>query len=493
MDVNLREQIFHNAVREYIISLLLFILLYVSSYATICAFRRRADREDCYSGDDEDAMVYRIALWICTFTLAVSAAAVLLLPISIVSNEVLILYPNSYYVQWLNSSLIHGLWNHVFLCSNLSLFILMPFAYFFTESEGLAGSRKGIMARVYETSIVLLLLAVLVFGLAWVASALIDKDKSSRQTLFDVWNLYLPYLYSCISLLGVLMLLVCTPFGFAKMFTVVGGLVVKPRYLRDIDVELDTAKFEEENIRRKITHLNAPTLANGHSSNSELRQRLKEVQSDRRELEKRHQASSLHRNIGYPLVMLLLLGLTVVSGLMVAQNIIQLLVGEALPMGSSSKETVLGITSLSSLGPIGAALEIILILYLMLASVVGLFSFSKYFRPTLNDTPMTMIIGDCIVILILSSALPVLSRTLGITNFNLLGDFGRMDWLGNFYLILSYNLVFAVATALCLVNKFTATIRNELFQRIRSIFKRDHRSAVSAHSTSLNGGVCSDD
>jgi hypothetical protein len=47
-------------------------------------------------------------LWLCTFTTAVSAGAVLLLPISIVSNEVLLLYPKSYYVKWLNSSLIHG-------------------------------------------------------------------------------------------------------------------------------------------------------------------------------------------------------------------------------------------------------------------------------------------------------------------------------------------------------------------------------------------------
>ena len=35
-----------------------------------------------------------------------------------------------------------GLWNYVFLFSNLALFILMPFAYFFTESEGFSGSRN---------------------------------------------------------------------------------------------------------------------------------------------------------------------------------------------------------------------------------------------------------------------------------------------------------------------------------------------------------------
>jgi len=48
-------------------------------------------------------------LWLCTFTLAVSAGAVLLLPLSIIANEALLMFPNSYYLQWINSSLISGL------------------------------------------------------------------------------------------------------------------------------------------------------------------------------------------------------------------------------------------------------------------------------------------------------------------------------------------------------------------------------------------------
>ena len=48
-------------------------------------------------------------LWLCTFTLTVSLGAVLLLPMSILSNEILVRYPNSYYIKWLNGSLIHGM------------------------------------------------------------------------------------------------------------------------------------------------------------------------------------------------------------------------------------------------------------------------------------------------------------------------------------------------------------------------------------------------
>lgn len=54
----------------------------------------------------------------------------------------------------------------------------------------------------------------------------------------------------------------------------------------------------------------------------------------------------------------------------------------------------------------------------------------------------------------------------GITNFDLLGDFGAIEWLGNFQIVLLYNLIFGIATAFCLINKFTATVRQELCTRL---------------------------
>lgn len=59
-----------------------------------------------------------------------------------------------------------------------------------------------------------------------------------------------------------------------------------------------------------------------------------------------------------------------------------------------------------------------------------------------------------------------MSRTLGITRFDLLGDFGRFNWLGNFYIVLCYNLLFAIMTTLCLVRKFTSAVREELLKAL---------------------------
>ncbi|NXA43744.1 LMBRL protein, partial [Eudromia elegans] len=271
----LREQLFHQRVRESLICTLLFVALYLLCHCIITHFKKHTDFAEVH--DDEDAAVNRIALALCTFTLAVALGAVLLLPFSIISNEVLLRFPRSYYMRWLNGSLVHGLWNLVFLFSNLSLVFLMPFAYFFTESEGFAGSKKGIKARVHETSVVLLLLTLLVLGMVWVASALLARDAAGRESLHGgcchgaggssathpaprrspclpaaLWQCYLPYLYSCLSLLGVLLLLLCTPLGLSTMFTVTGKLLAKPRLLEDLDEQLSCTRFEEASMSRRI-------------------------------------------------------------------------------------------------------------------------------------------------------------------------------------------------------------------------------------------------
>ena len=54
----------------------------------------------------------------------------------------------------------------------------------------------------------------------------------------------------------------------------------------------------------------------------------------------------------------------------------------------------------------------------------------------------------------------------GITKFDLMGEFGRLDWLGNFRVVILYNLVFEVSTAFCLVNKFTASVRHALYEQV---------------------------
>ncbi|XP_066527835.1 limb region 1 homolog-like protein isoform X2 [Hoplias malabaricus] len=364
-------------------------------------------------------------------------------------------------MQWLNGSLIHGLWNLVFLFSNLSLVFLMPFAYFFTESEGFTGSKKGVMARVYETAVMLLLLTLLVLGIVWVASALLH-DNTARESLYDLWEYYLPYLYSCISLFGVLLLLLCTPFGMSRMFSITGSLLVKPRLLENVEETMNCAMFEEASLSRKLNSSPSCWL---NLNLEAMKRQFVSVQAKRMALETRRKASPWQRNLGYPLVMLLLLALTVVCVLMVCFHVLELLFDEsAMPRGMEDPH--LGLASFSMLGSLGAAVQVILILYLMVSSVVGFYSSPLFssLLPHAQDTTLTQIIGNCVSLLVLSSALPVFSRTLGITRFDLLGDFGRYNWLGNFHIVFLYNILFAGLTSACLINTVTWAVQRELIR-----------------------------
>ncbi|XP_045435769.1 limb region 1 protein homolog isoform X11 [Pipistrellus kuhlii] len=339
----------------------------------------------------------------------------------------------------------------------------MPFAFFFLESEGFAGLKKGLRARILETLVMLLLLALLILGMVWVASALVDKDAASRESLYDLWEFYLPYLYSCVSLMGCLLLLLCTPVGLSRMFAIMGQLLVKPAILEDLDEQMYIVALEEEALQRRLIGLSSSVDYNV----MELEQELENVKIFKTKLERRKKASAWERNLVYPAVMVLLLIETSISVILVACNILCLLVDEtAMPKGTRGPG--IGNASLSAFGFVGAALEIILIFYLMVSSVVGFYSLRFFgdFIPKKDDTTMTKIIGNCVSLLVLSSALPVMSRTLGITRFDLLGDFGRFNWLGNFYIVLSYNLLFAVVTTLCLVRKFTSAVREELLKAL---------------------------
>ncbi|XP_072820170.1 limb region 1 protein homolog isoform X9 [Vicugna pacos] len=321
----------------------------------------------------------------------------------------------------------------------------------------------GIRARILETLVMLILLALLILGMVWVASALVDNDAASMESLYDLWEFYLPYLYSCISLMGCLLLLLCTPVGLSRMFTVMGQLLVKPAILEDLDEQIYMITLEEEALQRRLNGLSSSVEYNM----MEMEQELENVKTLKTKLERRKKASAWERNLVYPAVMVLLLIETSISVLLVACNILCLLVDEtAMPKGTRGPG--IGSASLSAFGFVGAALEIILIFYLMVSSVVGFYSLRCFgtFIPKKDDTTMTKIIGNCVSILVLSSALPVMSRTLGITRFDLLGDFGRFNWLGNFYIVLSYNLLFAIVTTLCLVRKFTSAVREELLKAL---------------------------
>eukprot|EP00088_Acartia_fossae_P048935 TRINITY_DN5359_c0_g2_i1.p1 TRINITY_DN5359_c0_g2~~TRINITY_DN5359_c0_g2_i1.p1 ORF type:complete len:522 (+),score=113.51 TRINITY_DN5359_c0_g2_i1:309-1874(+) len=485
-EVDLKEQQFHSAVREVVILAIASLVLYIGSFILVEYLRRERDEEFEPYTDTSDLWVYKISLWCCSFSLAVSVGAALLLPISTISNEILLHYPKSWYMKWLNSSLIQGIWNLMFTLTNLALFVFLPFAYLLCESEGFIGARRGLLARAKETFVTLFLLCCLILGITIVLSAILDREQSTITQLYNIYQYYLPFLYSCVSIIGVLLLLVCTPLGFVRLFSLVGDRVTKPQFMRDLDEEFAVAKLEEQSINKRLTNYRAATrlvnmapIVAGDGSllqNGELEEylerNLKEAKNKVDFYVTARSRSRWNRTFIWPLVFLVLLFLTGLCMYLVFINLMLLMSGwRELPTHTANFD--LGQTSLSTLGFLGVTFEVFIIGYLLITSIVGLYSI-PYFRkvlPAPRDTPISNLIINCGLYVVLSSALPLLVKVLGITNFDLLGNYGKIKWLRSFFIIFLVNLIFGLGAAVCIFNRVTQKAQAETIKRIKLFYK----------------------
>ena len=90
--------------------------------------------------------------------------------------------------------------------------------------------------------------------------------------------------YSCISFIGVLFLLICTPLGFARLFTLVSNLIMKSTFRVDLKEELETASLDRSCILQRLDDLRRSEKANYEIEIFE--RRLDETESRMRKLGK---------------------------------------------------------------------------------------------------------------------------------------------------------------------------------------------------------------
>lgn len=156
--------------------------------------------------------------------------------------------------------------------------------------------------------------------------------------------------------------------GFVRLFGVIGQVLVKPHLLRDVNDECQAFNLEEAAVKRKLaaTTNNIIDLKfeftpaklcaglndiyqrkitkNGNNNSTTIQtteeseiliERLKELEAERKKLDKLRDSSAFQRNFVYPIAMLLLLLLTGITVLLVVQNTLELLIGiKALPQST---------------------------------------------------------------------------------------------------------------------------------------------------------------
>ncbi|CAF0872299.1 unnamed protein product, partial [Brachionus calyciflorus] len=308
---------------------------------------------------------------------------------------------------------------------------------------------------------------------------------------------YLPFLYSCISFIGVLLLLIFTPLGYARLFTIVSNLILKSTFRNDSKEDIEVAEFEKTCLYRRIQDSKSRrTNSNSDELDKQIDDLNKQLDAKIKDITKLKNESkrlTVYRNLCYPIIMFFLLILNLFGILMVAKNTFYVIFGKLPTTKLPSNNMIDNQTANSSmsnvytLGMVQTSFEIALILYFIIASLIGFYNapFFKKILPQYKSTPMDKIILNCAFFLTFSSALPVSSKILGLTSFDLLGHFGDLKWISNFHVILIYNFGFTIATVICLITKFTATVRSELFNRV--LFLVQHAfSTTSTTSIFIN-------
>lgn len=154
--------------------------------------------------------VLRSRLLLCAFGLTVALASVTLLPLTVVADILLRQGAGkTYYWQWLSPRLLYVLWNAVFISVSVTLLVIIPFAYFYQEAEGLGTHRTG-WSRAREASIVWILTLILFASLLFFARLLMFHISSMLPD-------YVPFTYSILTIMGSVFVLAFAPQGFTDM------------------------------------------------------------------------------------------------------------------------------------------------------------------------------------------------------------------------------------------------------------------------------------
>lgn len=392
-------------IRIYLILFIAFIAIYFLSYGLISYYSKRRDE---FLHNPEEGLIYWISRIFNAFTLAISIATFLLLPVSITINEISSIENKT---KW---TLLDTSWKFVFISSNLSLLIVSPLAYFLLESQGFSGSRGNLTSRLTEALSITFASLIMVVAVFYVVSCgILGISCPGRASLWTT----IPFLYSCISFLGALLLLMCTPLGISHLITVINQTGRRGKSRTFFLCLLGLLAF----CSIVLVFINTLKLTLGFRS-------------------------------------------------LPSSTAIKLVYEDLSLESLMEKEEELMLRN-TNRGLISALTDIVMILYLSCASLSGLYNLPGLccLQPRPHNNSFNQIFVNCYILCILSSALPLLARILGMTDFDLLANFGSIEWLGNFYVALLYNLIFLISTGLCLsgrrelvftINAFRAIIGN---------------------------------
>jgi hypothetical protein len=381
----------------------------------------------------------------------------------------------------------------------------------------------------------MLLVGLLMYSFIYVSKSILQMSNVNELVVLN--------LLTCLG--GAYMCAKATPRGFVEMFKWVGRLPLRPdlrRSLKDrlAQNQMETRVYQErlQSVDRSLTMLDnqsmsqsavlvpvtAPSLAgsahrlyasmNGGSnfdnvsefrgqpqrrrteaallqSRTEIHVRLKQLDTERRQMQKDLSQSPLSRNLTF---LLLFLVSHFVWFLLIGYLTFNLIKGlfdhEDEQQQQQKFESIIGrqTTSLLSMfGTVGTLTEIILILCFNLATIIGVYVIPPFrrLRPRRNRMTVQQTIANVVLLLIISSSLPALVRVLGLTRFEHTGPYENFHVLKNRYWI---RLLFRASVLFKMVFDLLDHYVLGSVQLVRQSMTSSRRSGNGSGSNSNGGG-----
>ncbi|KAJ1474418.1 LMBR1-like membrane protein-domain-containing protein, partial [Baffinella frigidus] len=226
---------FYTVLKDYLLYALFFSALYALSFAGLRRYQRRPlgrlrggaggsvsvqtspvpaspiggasapdSGPDLLAAAEDDTFPFSL----CVLSVAVSLGAVLLVPLTMLDSLLHTLFISGEDLYGgLGSTNVGQLWELVLTLSNVCHFIVLPFAFFYTEAEGFGGRRRFI-SRLLETAATVALVLLLLYLLLYTLARLVPLLPDTLQPEFS---------YILTASLGAVLFLIFAPFGFGRL------------------------------------------------------------------------------------------------------------------------------------------------------------------------------------------------------------------------------------------------------------------------------------
>eukprot|EP01083_Nonionella_stella_P004392 12695_1 len=447
MDTN--ESSYYTTVRESLLFFLFFTAAYSFSVVFLILlrfFKRRARGLDNSFDDEDDHQSGFLPFLLCSFVVSNAVLWLFLVFMTaVVATKKLNLH---WALYWLTPKFVIAFYIPVMWMSTLSLFMVVPFAYFYYEAQGF-GWRKGVVARLLETSVVFALFAIMLRG--------------AFRILQSMWTGSSPFTSmsgSTVSLLahnipGFLVVLCYTQDGCYTLLMSAYGLRVPIESRAGLQEKLDAHRIESSSLKHLL-----------RDSEKQRRRKLSAVEElrivkeiSRLEAEIKPMKKQLSEIVRHPylqnLVCFFFLFLTtvmplfvwlravctlvlmltpsavyaalawlstVVPGARFARGVLVLCLGSGPPVGISGGDLIGsdGLGDIEVVHPgILLTIELALVLYLLLGAAVGLYTGHLSKMLWMPGASIHVLLVNSAVLLFLCSSLPIVVWTLGIVSFNL--------------------------------------------------------------------------